>query len=138
MEYSLSRSCQNTSEFYNVPFPHLSSEPATDNVNPGMGQIVNLYETIVPMKGQPKFVIVKKSETEGEDITNQIGLGSNLDPSVQKSFQHPILTESIIFPDAKNSIDDTVTVKAESKRKTNDSTQNDSKRKKLSHKFSVV
>ena len=137
MEFSLSRSCQNTSELYNVPFHHLSSEPAMDNVNPGMGQIVNLYETIVPMKGQSKFAIVKKAETNSEETSTQIGSGSTLDPIVQKSFQHPIVTESIILPDA-TSLKDIATVKAESKRKNETSGSNDSKKKKLSHKFAIV
>ena len=61
MEYSLARSLDGYSEIYNVPFPHLSADPPIDNVNPGLGQIVNLFETIVPVRGQSQHVLEKKT-----------------------------------------------------------------------------
>ena len=82
MEYSLARSLDGYSEIYNVPFPHLSADPPIDNVNPGLGQIVNLFETIVPVRGQSQHVLEKKMESTQEDMisndqiaTNQVGTG---------------------------------------------------------------
>ena len=60
MEFSIARSLEGHSEQYNVPFPDLSSAPAVDQVNPGIAQIVNLFETIVPMRGQAFHGIEKK------------------------------------------------------------------------------
>ena len=60
MEFSLAQSLQGHSELANVPFPHLKSNPASDQVNPGLGQIVNLFDTIVPMRGYALHKIEKK------------------------------------------------------------------------------
>ena len=67
MEFSIARSLEGHTEEYNVPFPNLSSAPAVDQVNPGIGQIVNLFETIVPMRGQSLHAIEKKVE-ERENV----------------------------------------------------------------------
>ena len=106
MEYSLARSLDGYSEIYNVPFPHLSADPPIDNVNPGLGQIVNLFETIVPVRGQSQHVLEKKMESTQEDMisndqiaTNQVGTGEKkIDQEILKSFKNPIVTDSIIFP----------------------------------------
>ena len=110
MEFSIACSLEGHSEQYNVPFPHLTSSPAVDQVNPGIGQIVNLFETIVPMRGQALHAIEKKTEeredielaqnlTNNDELKVQIGSGqSNLDANVLHSFQNPIVTDSIEFP----------------------------------------
>ena len=109
----MARSLDGHSEQYNTPFPHLSSDPAVDQVNPGIGQIVNLFETIVPMRGQSLHSIEKKVEeknelppilTKNDELNIQIGSGKvNLDPSVLNSFKHPIITDSIEFPKVETS-----------------------------------
>ena len=60
MEYTVAKNCSSISNIYEVPFPHLSSQAANDLVNPGLGQIVNLFETIVPMRGKLTHAIEKK------------------------------------------------------------------------------
>ena len=114
MEFSIACSLEGHSEQYNVPFPHLTSSPAVDQVNPGIGQIVNLFETIVPMRGQALHAIEKKTEeredielaqnlTNNDELKVQIGSGqSNLDANVLHSFQNPIVTDSIEFPKVEN------------------------------------
>ena len=89
------------------------------------------------MRGQSKFTIVKKSEPIIEASEDQIGSGMNLDPSIQKSFQHPIVTDSIILTSIPK---ETVTKTSEAKRKLEDFKPTDAnlKKKKLSHKFAVV
>ena len=67
MEYSLARSLENSLEISTVPFPHLSSDPAIDQVNPGIGHLVSLYETVVPMQGHSLHAIEKKVE-ERENV----------------------------------------------------------------------
>ena len=142
MEFSIARSLEGHSEQYNVPFPNLSSAPAVDQVNPGIAQIVNLYETIVPMRGQAFHGIEKKvEETENVELTQnfanndelkiQIGSGqSNLDTNVLHSFQNPIITDSIEFPKVENT----------RKHKLEQSSKVTSKKSKLmhDHKFNVV
>ena len=115
MEFSIARSLEGHTEEYNVPFPNLSSAPAIDQVNPGIGQIVNLFETIVPMRGQSLHAIEKKVEerenvelaqtsSNNDELKIQIGSGqSNLDTDVLNSFQNPIITDSIEFPKVENS-----------------------------------
>ena len=144
MEFSIAQSLEGHSQQYNVPFPNLSSAPAVDQVNPGIGQIVNLFETIVPMRGQALHAIEKKTE-EGENVELsqlsqnfanndelkvQIGSGqSNLDTSVFQSFQNPIITDSIRFPKVETK-----------KHKLEESTKISSKKSKLmrDHKFHVI
>lgn len=143
MEFSIACSLEGHSEQYNVPFPHLSSAPAVDQVNPGIGQIINLFETIVPMRGQALHAIEKKPEeteklaeiaqnfTSNDELKVQIGSGqSSLDTNVLHSFQNPIVTDSIEFPKVENM----------RKHKLNDSTKVSSKKSKLmrDHKFHVV
>ena len=141
MEYSIAKSLNENVEFYDVPFPHLSSQPALDQVNPGIGQIVSLYETIVPMRGSSHYTIEKKIEptvtvTETEKInssqdliTSQVGSGeSPLDPAILASFQHPIITDSIIFPKEEK-------IAAKRKNETKLSETKPQKVKKIDHKF---
>ena len=103
MEYSLARSLENSLEISTVPFPHLSSDPAIDQVNPGIGHLVSLYETVVPMQGHSLHAIEKKVELaleqQTDELNPQVGGGkSNIEPSVLNSFKNPIVTDSIIFP----------------------------------------
>ena len=104
MEFSLAQSLEGYSEVKNVPFPHMKSDPAIDNVNPGLGQIVNLYDTIVPMRGHSLHSIEKKVDEQPEtsssdELKSQTGFGNtSLDSDILNSFQHPIVTDSIIFP----------------------------------------
>ena len=110
MEFSLARSLEEGySEISNVPLPRSCSDPAYDKVNPGIGQIVNLYETIVPMRGQAIHTIEKKvasafeeqqeAKNTNDDLNTQVGSGdSRSDASVLNSFRHPIITDSIVFP----------------------------------------
>ena len=140
MEFSIACSLEGHSEQSNVPFPHLTSSPAVDQVNPGIGQIVNLFETIVPMRGQSLHAIEKKIEvglnvelTENlsnkDELKVQVGSGqSNLDTNVLQSFQNPIITDSIEFP------------KDTKKHKLPQDTKVISKKPKLmrDHKFQVV
>ena len=142
MEFSIARSLEGHTEEYNVPFPNLSSAPAIDQVNPGIGQIVNLFETIVPMRGQSLHAIEKKVEerenvelaqtsSNNDELKIQIGSGqSNLDTDVLNSFQNPIITDSIEFPKIENS----------RKHKLVEQTSVSSKKSKLmrDHKFHVV
>ena len=137
MEYSLAQSLEGHSELYNTPFPHLSSQPALDQVTPGLGQIVNSYETIVPMRGRAQHVIEKNvdlptTSTEAKDgVPIQIGSGqSKLDPEILESFKHPIITDSIIFPKQATA----------KKHKIEQSGENNFKkaRKTVNHKFQIV
>ena len=112
MEFSLSRSLENDTEISFDSFPRFISDPAFDRVNPGVGQIVNLFETVVPMKGRSQYAVEKKMENAHNDdsivenvvlMTTQTGSGeSQIDPEILTSFQHPIVTDSIIFPKPSN------------------------------------
>ena len=143
MEYSIAQNLNGNIDLYDVPFPHLSSQPANDQVNPGIGQIVSLYETIVPMYAHSSYMIQKQVEPERvanleeppqDLIVPQIGLGeSPLDPKILSSFQHPIVTDSIIFTKEKKSAPkhkiDNSSTKQEPK---------DSKKRKIEHKFHIL
>ena len=141
MEYSIARNLSSSNtDFYNVPFPNLRSEPADDQVNPGIGQIISLYETIVPMQAHSQYMIEKKIEPElvakleepAQDlIPTQIGAGqSQIDPNILASFQHPIVTDSIIFEkDKKSAKKHKMDIPSEAK---------GSKLRKVEHKFYVV
>ena len=127
---------QNCSEFYHVPFPQLTSQPIFDNVTPGLGQLVNHFEVIVPLRGKEPFTVEKEVEVNPEQssLHDQIGTGKQeLPEPIKNSFMHPIVTDSIIFPDEgqKN-----VTGSNSRKRKT--SISNQPAAKKVAHKFSVV
>lgn len=131
MEYSVANSLSSLSQVYEVPHPHLSSQPANDLVNPGLGQIVNLFDTIVPMRGRAIHTIEKKVDKREEPIIeakDQIGSGK-LQPEIAESFQKPIITDSIIFP--KKDV-------ASNKRKDKDNVPASSKKLKTNHKFNVV
>jgi len=138
MEYSLARSLEGFSDIIYLPHPRLSSDPALDLVNPGLGQVVNLYETIVPMHGHSLYSIEKKVPNDDEikpnvveHLTEQKGSGDEkLDPEILKSFQHPIVTDSIVFPKAKKA---SPTVKRLSSVE-----KSPAKRVKTEHKFKVV
>lgn len=141
MEFSLSRSLEDSTEISNVPFPHLSSDPALDQVNPGIGQLVSLYETVVPMRGHSLHSIEKKVEValeqQTDELNPQIGGGkSQIEPTVLNSFKHPIVTDSIVFPK-----DEKIAIKRP-KVKEPKVTETPSKIAKISkaaaHKYSVV
>jgi hypothetical protein len=132
MEYSIASSISSLSQMYQVPFPHLSSQPANDLVNPGLGQMVSLFNTIVPMRGRAIHTIEKKLERLEEseaitDKTDQIGSGK-LQPEIAESFQKPIITDSIVFPKKE---------KVTSKRKSANEPIS-AKKIKVNHKFKVV
>ena len=104
MEYSIAIGLEGQSEVYSVPVPHLISAPATDHVTPGIAQIVNTFESIVPLR-PGSYVIEKqvapefKSIEQNSDIPNQMGLGTTkINPPILESLQHPIVTDAIIFP----------------------------------------
>ena len=136
----MARSLDGHSVQYNTPFPHLNSDPAVDHVNPGIGHIVNLFETIVPMRGQSLHSIEKKVEernelppivTKNDELKIQIGSGQDLDPDVLNSFKHPIVTDSIEFPK----------VEINKKHKLPEDSKSVSKKLKKSmaeHKFQVI
>lgn len=139
MEFSLAKSLESTSEIFNVPFPYLRSDPAADQVNPGIGQIVSLYETVVPMHGHSRHSIEKKldSQTSADDVIPvniQTGSGeSQMDSTILQSFQHPIVTDSVIF-----SKDETKPSLKRSKiMNPNDETKSP-KQRKIEHKFKVI
>ena len=141
MEFSLARSLEDSTEISTVPFPHLSSDPAIDQVNPGIGQLVSLYETVVPMRGHSLHAIEKKVEIaleqQTDELNAQIGGGkSQIEPFVLNSFKHPIVTDSIVFPK-----DDKIAIKRP-KIKEESNSENPPKVAKISkattHKFSVV
>ena len=141
MEFSLARSLEGSLEIANVPFPHLSSDPAIDQVNPGIGQLVSLYDTVVPMRGHSLHAIEKKVESALEEQTDelnpQIGGGkARIESSILTSFKHPIVTDSIIFPKQEKT--------AVKKHKITDQMDGEipskiaKPSKEKSHKFSVV
>jgi len=132
MEYSIASNFSSLSQIYQVPFPHLSSQPALEQVNPGLGQMVTLFDTIVPMKGHSIHTIEKKVEKPEEpqlvvDTNDQIGSG-RLQPEIAASFQKPIITDSIVFPEKEKP--------SHKRKKGNEPTS--SKKPKMNHKFNVV
>ena len=141
MEFSFARSLQQFSVLQSVPFPHLSSQPSQDDVNPGIGQTVNLFETIVPMRGKSLLNIETKVDSLPEILSttssDQIGTGDKkMDPIVLNSFLHPIKTDSIVFEEEqkeKNPFGAATVPTPSRKRKS----ETDSK-KKVPHKFKVV
>ena len=142
MEFSLAQSLQGHTELAHVPFPHLKSDPASDQVNPGLGQIVNLFDTIVPMRGHVLHKIEKKLEDTLPVLVvedkSQTGFGnSTVDPEILTSFMHPIVTDSIIFPQTEKS---EKTPKATKQKSTNskDESEPKAKKPKINHKFNVV
>jgi hypothetical protein len=138
MEYSMAKSLEDHSQIVNMAYPSIRSDPANDQVNPGIGQLVSLYETIVPMRSRTEHVIEKKMEVTSDEIpsitnVNQIGTGDkSLDSTILESFQHPIITDSIIFPKTEN---------LTKKQKRSNSLKTDAKPpkiRKVDHKFTVV
>jgi len=146
MEYSLARTLDDHFEITNVPFPHLTATPATDFVNPGLGQINSLYETFVPLRGQSLHTLEKKVEATNDEIEKnlnkqlekdpeQTGFGeTKLEPLVHQSFMNPIVTDSIIFPKSEKS-------NSALKRKETSNIELDTskpKKQKSDHKFKIV
>lgn len=132
MEYSIANSISSLSQTYHVPHPHLPSQPATDLVTPGLGQMVSLFDTIVPMRGRAIHTIEKKVDALEEvkpmvDSKDQIGSG-HLQPEIAESFQKPIITDSIVFPKKE---------KSPNKRKATNEPAS-SKKLKINHKFNIV
>lgn len=148
MEYSVAQSIDTFSDLYNVPYPNLNGSPSIDHVCPGLGQIVNSnYEVIVPMRARPAHVVevkggpdetlVQSTENPKNDILNtQMGSGETpMDTNIFESFQHPIVTDAIIFPKdvAKKHKIDLVNDEVPNKK------LKASKAKKVTvHKFSIV
>ena len=148
MEYSIAQSLDQNGDSFNVPFPILRSDPVSDQVNPGIAQIVSLYETIVPMPRNSLYSLEKKMDTEvsvaklekivehekivEDAIMPQIGSGeSQIDPNILSSFKHPIVTDSIIFAPKAD--------KKPSKHKlSNVGSGKPAKMMKTDHKFHVV
>ena len=132
MEFSVSRSLQQFSDEYSVPFPNLTAQPFVDLVNPGVSQAVNLFETIVPLRGKAPHTLETQMEAavnpEKKELSSsdQIGGGEKkMEPKILNSFMHPIKTDSIIFPEQKKPLH------KPQKRKSEDSS-------KRPHKFQVV
>ena len=139
MEFSLARTLEGHCDIADVPHPNFTSTPANDQVNPGVGQIVNLYQTFVPMSGHSLHTHEKKvanafeENQKNDELKTQIGGGKKLDTPIFNSFQHPILTDSIVFaPPTKN---------VEKRKNEEEPKASKTKKKKLdnaSHKFSVI
>lgn len=100
------------------PFPILSNFPAVDNINPGIGQIVDMHHVFVPIVGEPIHTIKKKIDNENDIVGDQSGAGdakdshnvteefaakNKMDARIEESFNHPkiIKTESIKLPKLK-------------------------------------
>ena len=138
MEYSLAQSLDNYSEISQSCFPRLNSDPANDKVNPGLGQIINLYEVIVPIHGRSLHTIEKKVESDEIKSTVEIpvkpeqsGSGAAVEPEILKSFLHPIVTDSIDFSKLSKPI-------PPKKHKSGTKPDFNAKKLKLEHKFKVV
>ena len=139
MEFSLAQSLEGNCEILNSPNPQINADPAIDLVNPGLGQIVNLYETLVPIRGRYLHTLAKKVENNDEikdNVSEQSNFqsGSGNDPiesPVLESFMHPIITDSIIFPKEETH---------PKKHKISKSSEKSfpSKRRKIQHKFEIV
>lgn len=116
MDYSMDLFAQSlNSDIVNTPFPLLSSCPTVENVNPGIGLIVNMHHLFVPFVGKSNYVIEKKTEDLMDN--DQEGTGDNdqtesllqnekddkMDPKVVESFNHPklIKTEKLVIPKDK-------------------------------------
>jgi len=141
MEYSLARSLEGFTDIVYSSHPHIYPDPAFDLVNPGLGHVINLYSTFVPIQGHSLHSIEKIVPNDdeikpnvSEHLTEQKGSGNEkLDPEILKSFQHPILTDSIVFPKIDKAIKKTPAVKRPSSAE-----KSSSKRLKTEHKFNVV
>ena len=133
MEYSLAQSLEGHLEISNSQFPQLKSDPAIDRVNPGIGQLVNLYDVMVPIRGHSFHSLEKKPELSEsvvivDDSKVQEGFGeTKIESNVLNSFMHPIVTDSIVFPKTEVPKRKTTTVSDSSK----------SKRAKIEHKFKI-
>jgi hypothetical protein len=134
MEYNLLKTIENGIGAPFIPreqFPNLSSYPATDFVNPGIGQISRLYSFYVPLYSNRNLHQLQKKnslenlegsgvaeesqsnteQTEQEEELNKDPLEFNLEKRkrmgspVQESFLHPklIKTDKIIFKTPKKS-----------------------------------
>jgi len=121
--------------------PYTSNFPIDVNVNPGIGLMVNMYHTFVPIYGKPFYLKEKKYEEPTAEL-HQTGKGPNeeeapkdeelnkndrfLEAKIRESLNHPKLieTERIVFPRAKVS-----------KRKIESQERGASVPKKLKHSF---
>ena len=146
MEFSLAQSLEGFTEIANTPYPHLKSDPSQDHVSPGLGQIVNLFDTIVPLRGHSLHSIDMKIEEQAaqtsdelktDELKSQTGFGNaSLDSNILNSFLHPIVTDTIIFPKAE--LDESKKLKKKSQSESDDSSAPKPKKAKLEHKFKVV
>lgn len=89
---------------------------SNNNINPGLGQFVQLYSNYVPLHSRGKYEIEKKLTEEkstDEEISEQEGMGNSdlsqeqekngseslkrkMDNSVLKSFLHPNINPNLI------------------------------------------
>ena len=80
MEYNLQKTIEPNLLMHSMPnstYPSLSAYPATDYVNPGIGQISKLYSFIVPLHNHQFQHEIRKSSKE-DDLTEsneQLGAG---------------------------------------------------------------
>jgi len=91
------------------PFPILSNFPFLDNVNPGIGQLVDMHHLFVPVMGKSSYNIEKKADIDNDQIgtgeenkTESVNVAEDakMDPQIVESFSHPkrIKTEKIVLP----------------------------------------
>ena len=143
MELSLAQSIEGNVNVVDTPFPLIKSDPAMDQVNPGLAQIVNLFDTIVPMQGHSVHTIEKKVEepfapVNSDIINSQKGSGNRIDPDILNSFQHPIVTDSIIFPKSDAGSKSDGVKKVSARKAKSDVVEPATKKIKVEHKFHVV
>ena len=132
MEYNLLKTIENGIGAPYIPreqFPNLSSFPATDFVNPGIGQISRLYSFYVPLYNNRNLHQLQKKNAlenlEGSGITEEPQSTPNIEEEqfkkdplefnlekrkrmgspIQDSFLHPklIKTDKIFFKRPQNS-----------------------------------
>ena len=160
MEYNLLKTIETNLGANLVPneqYPRLSSFPATDFVNPGVGQICRLYSFYVPMysrqnlhEKQKKIELenlegsgvtesneaLELNETENETSKDPIEFNlekrKRLGEAIQESFQHPklIKTDKIIFKKPQK------TQKSEAKLQ--ETSANNFPQKVIKHKFKLL
>jgi len=125
-------------KIYNSPIPTLSSNPATDYINPGIN--LKLYTEIVPItskysnttkKAEDDLKVMEESSNLQTRDSEQSGTGVLNEKLIQHSFQHPrlIKTEVVTFGD-KN-----VSLKRPTTSKSAEQPPSKTKKKSVSHRF---
>ena len=87
MEYNLLKTIEpSVSSFYvpNESYPRLTAYPATDYVNPGLGQICRLYSFYVPLYAQKSLYSVQKKQ-ESTSAETLEGFGNVVDEKQNKN-----------------------------------------------------